>query len=114
MTEKNFENYIGLYKDIKWAFQNEVRFRLFAAPIKSIKDILSFDEFRKIIAEKRSNPFKYIDLPLKESAFENIEITLGPNATESVGLIVKLLIKEYAPTAKIRGSSLNSKTWAYL
>ena len=114
LTETNFWDYIGLYKDVKWAFQNEVRFRLFAVPIESIKDTLPFDEFRNIIAEERPNPFTYIDLPLKEAAFDNLEITLGPNATESTSIIVKLLIKEFAPSAKIEGSSLNSDTWFYL
>lgn len=113
LTESNFEEFIGLYKDQKWAFQNETRFRLFAIP-KTLKEIASFDDFKSTIENKPYNPFTYIDLPLKETAIKNLVITLGPNSTESTCILAKLLIKEYAPSAKIKGSSINSSTWKYL
>ncbi len=109
----DFQQYIGLYKDLKWSFQNETRFRLFMIPVILKQEYVNYVEFEKIIKNNTFNPFTYIDLHLKESSFENIEITLGPNATESNFLIVNALIEKYAPYANIKGSILNSKTWGF-
>ncbi len=113
LTINDFHKYIGLYKDIKWAFQKETRFRLFMIPQIINCESMDYDEFEKIIKENTYNPFNYIDLYLKESAFDDIEITLGPSATESNFLIVKAITEKYSPSAKIRGSILNSKTWRF-
>lgn len=111
MSPKYFKKYIALYKDRKWAFQKEIRFRLFAVPQISKGKEMSFDEFKEIIAKEIPNTFTHIDLPLKETAFENLEITLGPNATESAYILVRLLRNEFAPSAKIIKSALNNNTW---
>lgn len=111
LSETEFENYIGLYKDNRWDFQKEVRFRIFAVP--GIVENLSFNELSKIIEQERSNPIDHFDLPLKESALKNIKITLGPNSSESASIMLKLIIDKFAPNAKIMPSTLNSNIKLY-
>ena len=48
----------------------------------------------------------YYDMKLKDDAFENLEITLSPSATESQETIVRALVDKYAHKAKIKESSL--------
>lgn len=115
LAQNEFQKYIGLYKDKKWAFQNETRFRLFCVPKYSEEETaISFETFQQIVSQKCHNPFLYIDLPLKETSFENMEITFGPNASESTITLLKLLKKEFAPSATLRPSILNDGNWRFL
>lgn len=111
LTEAEFEKYIGLYKDDRWSFQNEVRFRIFVVP--GIVENLSFNELSKIIKQEISNPFDHFDLPLKASALKNLKITLGHNSSESAAIILKLIRDKFAPNAKIMPSTLNSNIKLY-
>ena len=45
-------------------------------------------------------------LHLNDSAFQNLEITLSPSATDAQRIIVESLIEKYAPNAQIKESSL--------
>lgn len=113
LTGDNFYKYIALYKDAVWAFQKEARFRLFGVPRISEHEIMPYAEFEQIVKNKTYNPINYIDLDLKESVFETMDITLGPNSTLSTFIIVEAITKIYAPKAIISGSILNSKTWEF-
>ena len=54
----------------------------------------------------KSLPFHYYDMSLKDDAFNKLEITLSPSATEAQKLIVQALIDKYAPDAKLEESAL--------
>ena len=106
LTKSEFEKYVGLYKDDKWSFQKETRFRLFAVP--EIINDMTFEGLTKIITNETPNIITHFDVPLKESALNNLIITPGPNSSESTSILINLLIKEYAPSAKLERSILNS------
>ena len=58
------------------------------------------------LLNNKSLPFDYYDMKLKDDAFENLEISLSPSATESQETIVRALVDKYAHKAKIKESSL--------
>lgn len=102
LSGEEFQKYVAVYKDEKWAFQNEVRFILFAVPQIAKEKKMSFDEFQTIIANRTYNPITYIDLPLKKSVMDSMEIVLGPNVSEGTFILAKLLVNEYAPSTEIK------------
>lgn len=99
----------GYYKNNRWKFQDEVRFVLYALPINPILEGEN-PEISSIVIQSllgnKSLPFHYYDMNIKDDAFESLEITLSPSATEPQKLIVQALIDKYAPKAKIKESSL--------
>lgn len=99
----------GYYKNIRWQFQDEVRFVLCALPINPMLEggnpEISSIVMQSLLGNK-SLPFHYYDMSLKDDAFDNLEITLSPSATEAQKLIVQALIEKYAPNAKLKESAL--------
>lgn len=99
----------GYYKNNRWKFQDEVRFVLCALPMNPILEGKNPEISSMVIQSllgNKSLPFDYYDMRLKDNAFENLEITLSPSATESQKLIVQALIDKYAPKAKVKNSTL--------
>lgn len=99
---------IGKYKNRRWAFQEESRFRLVILPFNPI---LSDPDMVSTIAVNtihRSVPVPISEyfMKLKNTALDNMEITLHPNATESDRVIVEALCCKYAQNAKIKPSEL--------
>ena len=99
----------GYYKNKRWEFQDEVRFVLYSLPINPILQGAN-PELSSIITQSllrnKSLPFHYYDMKLKDGAFNKLEITLSPSATESQRLIVQALIDKYAPYATLKESAL--------
>ena len=99
---------IGKYKNKRWAFQEESRFRLVIFPFNPIRcnpDLVS----SVAVNAFRSNvpvPISEYYLKLKQEALNTIEITLHPNATVSDRVIVEALCAKYAQDAKIKVSEL--------
>lgn len=101
----------GYYKNKRWAFQNETRFVLYAFPCNILKEGNNPEIstiFTNSILTNRLLPFSYYDMCLKDDAFETLEITLSPSATEAQKIIVQSLIEKYAPKSKVHPSSLGS------
>ncbi len=103
---------VGRYKHKRWEFQNESRFVLTAIPKNKNMD-MSHPLFSNMMVDSIK---RNIDLPIddfylkiKESALEDMEITLCPSASESQFLIVEALLKAYAPKARLRHSKLKGK-----
>lgn len=102
---------IGKYKNRRWSFQEESRFRLVILPFNPI---LSDPDMVSTIAVNTIHhsvpvPISQYFLRLKQSALDNMEITLHPNATESDRVIVEALCMKYAVNAIISPSELTDR-----
>lgn len=106
----------GLYKQERWSFEKEIRFVLVIFPGKKYFDKDSFkqalDGFNMFFNAWNNGlipSISYYDMHLKENVFDNMEITLSPAMPEPSRIIVESLIKQYAPHASIKVSSLEGK-----
>lgn len=102
---------IGKYKNKRWAFQEESRFRLVIMPFNPIladqKKVGSI-AFNKIYNSEPLSISEYF-MKLKQSALDNMEITLHPNATDYDRIIVDALCAKYAQSAVIKPSELTDR-----
>ncbi|SIT98760.1 Protein of unknown function [Epilithonimonas bovis DSM 19482] len=94
---------IGKYKSRIWEFQKEVRFKLIVLPTQDLNNnrINPFNDFVRIMYENIPAPIENYYLPIKQNAFEKMEITLGPKCNLSQEIIVESLIEKYNPNAKM-------------
>lgn len=114
LTQFDFEEFVGLYKTEHWKFQDETRFRIFAFPCyETIKEEKSFESMVNEIQQHGNNNFRYIDVPIKPKALDELEIMLSPNASQGHAEILNAL-KEVYPNIQLRNSRLNSDQWGWL
>ncbi|PRB02412.1 hypothetical protein CQ046_12690 [Chryseobacterium sp. MYb7] len=94
---------IGRYKSKIWEFQKEVRFKLFILPTKDLygNQIHPLNNFQTIIDDKIPCPIDNYFIDIRDDAFKNMEVTLGPKCTFSEEIIVEALLEKYNPNAKI-------------
>ena len=102
---------IGKYKNKRWAFQEESRFRLLIFPFNPI--LCNPDEVSTIAVNSIHNsvpvPISEYYLKLRKEALNNIEITLHPNVTASDRVIIEALCAKYAQNATIKPSELTDR-----
>lgn len=102
---------IGKYKNKRWTFQEESRFRLVIFPFNPI--LCNPDDVSTIAVNTIRNgvpvPISEYFMKIKQEALNNIEITLHPNATVSDRVIVEALCAKYAQGAKIKPSELTDR-----
>lgn len=101
---------IGKYKNKRWNFQKETRFRIFAQPYNAIyaDENIGTIALNSYLTNKQL-PFSEYYLSLRKDAINNMEITLHPNSTKSDRIIVEALCAQFAPEAKVLDSSLKGK-----
>lgn len=93
--------HLGSSKRMAWSFESEWRFKIIGMPFEGKWKKQDFDQFK--------------DIPTCESLFVNLDpsalseiiVQLGPRATLAESEIVELLLKNYAPGAKLCDSSIN-------
>ncbi|WP_429398644.1 DUF2971 domain-containing protein [Mucilaginibacter lappiensis] len=92
---------VGRYKHKAWEFQSEQRYVIVIHPRGGFKQI-DGGKFKtdSVISSK------YIDIPIRVNAFEQMVILLGPKQLDSHRLIVEALIKKYNPKATVERSNL--------
>lgn len=112
--ENLFREYVGVIRKDKWAFQEESRFVIYAVPFTFTDAVMSHQEFIKLIRLGMPNPVTHIDVPIKPYKLSQIEVMLGPNATEAHYLIAQALLNKYAPFARLSLSSLSDKEVRFL
>ncbi|ATP58417.1 hypothetical protein CPT03_19090 [Pedobacter ginsengisoli] len=83
---------LGKFKDDCWAFQEEVRYRIILHPTGGVKPDGN-GKYRTSIEMKQ----KFIDVPIRDDAFEGMQILLGPKHTESNLVILNALLDTYNP-----------------
>jgi hypothetical protein len=79
----------GKFKDSCWSFQKELRYRIILRPFGGLKPDKEKYNFK--IGMKQ----KFIDVPIRQDAFENMQVILGPKHTESDLIIVNALLDAY-------------------
>ncbi len=106
----------GLYKQERWSFEKESRFVLIIVPGRKYKNVESFMQGyngNNMFFDAWNNgiipSISYYDMHLKDNVFDGMEITLSPAIPEPSRIIVESLVKQYAPQATIRESSLEGK-----
>jgi hypothetical protein len=92
---------VGTHKTKAWKFQQEVRYKIQTHPLSMFKP----DKQEGTIANHQPTD-RYIDVNIRDDAFEDMEILLGPKQTEAHKIIAQALIDKYNPVCKIRPSSL--------
>ncbi len=117
-TDKTIISYfeIAKYKKKVWAFQNEWRFRiccLNAASYK-LKNKMSEDDYFDLMMKKMSTlgdgvSQEYFFMDLNDKSLSTLEVVLGPKVDYSHEIIVKSLLKEYAPSALLSKSALSGE-----
>jgi len=107
---------LGRYKSSHWHFQSEWRFRLIVVPgISPIPGM--FDEqaeLDRFLSASRQfihgNPlsFEGFYLPIRDEAFSQMEVMLGPKHSSGGRAVVEALLHTYNPTAKLLVSTLKN------
>jgi hypothetical protein len=92
---------VGKYKHLAWEFQSEHRYRIITHPRGGFKPM----EGNKFKNDSVMSS-KFIDIPIRANAFEQMKILLGPKQLDSHRLIVEALIEKYNPKAIVERSNL--------
>ena len=106
-----FKN-LGKYKRRNWEFQHELRYVIYMAPysMRELKNCKNDVDQRKLIDRiedtKIKEPYNRFFLELSDEALNNIEILLGPKVKDEQVELVKLIVKQYCPNARIEKSKL--------
>ena len=95
--------FLGTRKLEDWSFEKEVRFGILTIPENSLRDD---DWLSPIKLNELKVDTEFIDIPLDKSTFDETEITLGPQITNSEKIIVETLCNKYAPNVKINSSQI--------
>lgn len=102
---------IGKYKNKRWKFQQESRFRLVILPVNISK--CNADDAGTLmlnaILQSKPLPIAEFFLRFQQSVLDDLEVTLHPNSTMSDRIIVESLCARYAPKAKIADSTLKGR-----
>lgn len=97
---------VGIYKKKVWEFQQEWRYIIRTIPGEKQGDFSD----QQIIVENLKGGYNIgqnkLFFSISNDAFENMEITLGPMATEGDGIIVNALKEIYNKAAKLHISEL--------
>ncbi|TAA09606.1 hypothetical protein EA658_05545 [Pseudoxanthomonas winnipegensis] len=90
---------LARYKNERWKFQKEHRFVLMATgrPVGGA----TVETSRPLVPSAT-----HIDVPLAATAFEELEVSLGPLRSHATRLIAEALLEKHAPEAKLAESEL--------
>lgn len=92
---------IGKYKRRYWSFQQEIRYKITVAPfsLKELANCKTPQDHSNLMARLLDGntpaPYNEFFLELRDDAFENMEILLGPKTTVAEEIIVKSLVEKY-------------------
>ena len=94
---------VGLYKNDDWAYEKEWRYRLLWNPLFGPGyPIMTANQF----CENFKFSEEYIDVQVKQSAIDNIEVILGPKHNASQKILLNALLEKYSANFKIQESSI--------
>lgn len=100
---------LGKYKRTNWSFQQEWRYIIRSSPMGTT-DTPSTDSHRNIIRNIEDNdypaPFDRIFLSIDPKSFDEMDILIGPKASEGEKIIVKSLLNQYLPNIVLKESKL--------
>ncbi len=97
---------IGTVKLKHWTFEKECRFLI-------IPDALWNPESKRFVIHKESLAIpiekEYIDIPLKTSTLDSVEVMLGPDAEDAERCIVESLLNQYTVHGTVKDSDLKGR-----
>jgi len=99
---------LGKFKDGCWKFQQEVRYRIVLRPLGGI-NLCEDGKYRSSKVMKQ----KFIDIPIRQDAFESMQIMLGPRHVEANKIILDALLDTYNRNVKrdiISSLNIRSRT----
>lgn len=92
---------IGLTKKKHWSFEKEWRYRIHTSPEESVSDVFletkdgNLSSFREPALSPPRN--RWIDVPIRKEALEDLEIMLAPNAGDAGHVIARALAPGSTP-----------------
>ena len=92
---------LGTRKNKLWIFQQEVRFKLYAAEknkLLKFSDKPQYSDYLKFFLGKGETEINYIDLELDINIFKNAEFMIGPKSSDSDKILLEALIEKYLPS----------------
>lgn len=110
----------GTFKRKHWQFQEESRFIISALPIIDF-DLESYkgrenellleatNSHSSCLTDNKPISTEFLDIDLKQDAFQSMEILLGPLTNEADKIIVDSLIKKYCQNAILKDSFFRGK-----
>jgi hypothetical protein len=99
---KNDFRFVGTIKSEDWSFEKEVRFRTFGvAEYTTDREDMSPETLSELIIDT-----EFVDIPLDNSALDEMEILLGPKISDGEHLLIESLRDKYAQNAKIYLSNI--------
>src|SRR5699024_5123762 len=105
---------LGKFKHKNWNFQKEWRYLLTSIPMGlQESNPPSFEKqqdfIRRIENENLAPPYQRIFLNLNKNAIKHLEVVFGPKISDEEKILVKALLKQFAPNTIYRDSSLRIK-----
>jgi len=103
---------LGIFKRTEWQEQREWRYRLSSLPLNlgEFESYVHTGDKRQLLNKLRSRQEKnYIDLPLNENAFDELEILCGPLMSEAGKSELEEIVQTYVPDAVIKYSKLKMR-----
>lgn len=100
---------LGVFKRKEWEDQREWRYVLRSMPVNVREmDFQSQPNGKEILLEKirTRKDFGFVDLPLKDDVFEDLEILCGPKMSDQKKEELNELLAKYAPAASVTNSRL--------
>jgi hypothetical protein len=94
---------VGRMKSKDWEFQKECRFIINLLPTENVGKGLTVD-FERVF------DLKYYDVPMADSAFQRMEIMLGPDVTTAEQEIVRSLMERHLGRSNYKRSVFTGKT----
>ena len=100
---------LGIFKRIEWQDQQEWRYRLNSMPLSINEVVLSrYPNGHKILLDKLKTreDLGYVDIPLKDGVFEDLEILCSPYMSEKSKGVLNEFLALHAPSATIKTSGM--------
>lgn len=106
----NFDT-LGKHKNMHWEFQKEWRYVMFFMSYRFSKAPelaaqLHMQNIGKMVHGQGVPPFRYYDLDIAPSFFEEMEITVSPQMSPGNRVLLETLVEKYNPDATIIDSEL--------
>lgn len=96
---------IGLYKNDDWSYEKEWRFRLPYTVMFGPPQGISALNFCKAIQFEGT----FLDVPLSQTAIDNIQVMLGPQCNNAHEIIVNSLLSQYSQNYTLTKSKIAIK-----
>jgi hypothetical protein len=98
---------LGMVKSERWSYEGEWRFKTAALPFAA--QFPDDDYFNRVTIDLKKYPVQEesVFVPLDRSAFEDLEVVLGPKVGVAEARHLEKILKTQAPSASIVSSSIS-------